>query len=61
MSSAICFNLDQSKILLSGNGLSHGKTVRKDEWFYEGFPDGNEPLLQAFNFITDIDLGNYLE
>ena len=27
MSSAICFNLDQSKILLSGNGLNevHGK------------------------------------
>ena len=23
MSSAVCFNLDQSKILLSGNGLTH--------------------------------------
>ena len=26
MSSAICFNLDQSKILLSGNGISLEKT-----------------------------------
>ena len=25
MSSAICFNLDQSKILSSGNGLIHDK------------------------------------
>ena len=25
MSSAICFNLDQSKILLSGNGLTQQK------------------------------------
>ena len=27
MSSAICFNLDQSKILLSGNGLNHSENV----------------------------------
>ena len=26
--SAICFNLDQSKILLSGNGLSRGPILR---------------------------------
>ena len=26
IASAICFNLDQSKILLSGNGLSHSQT-----------------------------------
>ena len=29
MSSAICFNLDQSKILSSGNGLNHGVIVIK--------------------------------
>ena len=27
MSSAICFNLDQSKILSSGNGLKNGKML----------------------------------
>ena len=27
MSSAICFNLDQSKILSSGNGLTHSHTM----------------------------------
>ena len=26
MSSAICFNLNQSKTLLSGNGLTHSET-----------------------------------
>ena len=28
--SAICFNLDQSEILLSGNGLTHVRTVQPD-------------------------------
>ena len=32
MSSAICFNLDQSKILSSGNGLS-SKQVKGSLWF----------------------------
>ena len=31
MSSAICFNLDQSKILLSGNGLRKLKAFADDE------------------------------
>ena len=35
MSSAICFNLDQSKILLSGNGLSE-QTVYCLDTFYIG-------------------------
>ena len=29
MSSAICFNLDQSKVLLSGNGLSNSRYMVK--------------------------------
>ena len=31
MSSAICFNLDQSKILLSGNGLMKVLTTKLDK------------------------------
>ena len=35
MSSAICFNLDQSKILLSGNGLKieREKLIKIEEMF----------------------------
>ena len=29
MSSAICFNLDQSKILLPGDGLKHKDTTQR--------------------------------
>ena len=31
MSSAICFNLDQSKRLSSGNGLTHSKVLWQDK------------------------------
>ena len=31
MSSAVCFNLDQPKILLSGSGLKHGKGHQKEQ------------------------------
>ena len=31
MSSAICFNFDQSKILSSGNGYSHERSVSTDK------------------------------
>ena len=34
MSSAICFNLDQSKILLSGNDLTSGYTGSSSEMMY---------------------------
>ena len=32
MSSAICFNLDQSKILLSGNGLKYIDQNQPGQW-----------------------------
>ena len=36
MSSAMCFDLDQSKILLSGNGLTHYHTITHlDAWLIE--------------------------
>ena len=38
MTSAICFNMDQSKILLSGNGLTLHHTVQTF----------NDPLKEAF-------------
>ena len=37
MSSAICFNLDQSKILSSGNGLSLYQTVQSFKTFGDKF------------------------
>ena len=39
MSSAICFTLDQSKILLSNNGLTHCKVI--DESKSRAFIDNN--------------------
>ena len=33
MSSAVCFNLDQSKILSSGNGLTLYQTTKMQTWF----------------------------
>ena len=37
MSSAICFNLDQSKILSSGNGLT--KIVNSYHYYFAAFND----------------------
>ena len=50
MSSAICFNLDQSKILLSGNG-SRASTVEKDQTtcFVQSGHNGNNSSERHFN------------
>ena len=39
MSCAICFNLDQSKILLSGNGLTSSPSVK---YMFELFTEKEE-------------------
>ena len=41
MSSAICFNLEQSKILSSGNGLTHYQTTILDSSKLKEFADNN--------------------
>ena len=45
MSSAICFNLDQSKILSSGNGLNYIKVYVKSQKF-------KNPQQKAFKNIV---------
>ena len=51
MSSAICFNLDQSKILSSGNGLSvqsHLITALRKKAFENGMVNGENAGNQHF-------------
>ena len=54
MSSAICFNLDQSKILLSGNGLIHIRFANLSS--AKSFNFGECELL----FGKDLDTGTPL-
>ena len=50
MSSAICFNLDQSKILSSGNGLSLYQTKKVDLLKIKAYADDKSKITQNLNF-----------
>ena len=51
MSSVICFNLDQSKILSSGNGLNKGLKIERKKYcltLYHTIPTFNDRKEEGF-------------
>ena len=53
MSSAICFNLDQSKILFSGNGLIN--VLHFDVWLKKINLLPNEPLFSRLHYTSFVN------
>ena len=53
MSSAICFNLDQSKILLSGNGLNVAPMMISVFDRVENIVGKGIKMLVTISFLTD--------
>ena len=52
MSPAICLNLDQSKILLSGNGLTLYHTHKKS-WTYQNSMEENVRVTKLVRFVSE--------
>ena len=53
MSSAICFNLNQSKILSSGNGSNIDDPLVKG---HQGLVDLQEHCLRARGHVTELEV-----